>query len=196
MMAVLDGYTRIAKVLLEARACLERCRADGLSPLHAAVLREATLPPRAGEASMIALLAEARADPEVRTRQGVSPLSLLMSSSVNAPHRSTALHNLIDIKADVNRPIAGDGTRPLHATVHHNLRVEAALLLERAADPNAAHDDGTAPLHLAASAGAAPFVDLLLNSRADATATTQSGQTALDLARQHGFRAIEDRLRQ
>ncbi|CAE7652305.1 unnamed protein product [Symbiodinium sp. CCMP2592] len=33
---------------------------------------------------MIALLAEARADPEVRTRQGVSPLSLLMSSSVNA----------------------------------------------------------------------------------------------------------------
>lgn len=196
MMAVLDGYTRIAKVLLEARACLDRCRADGLSPLHAAVLREATLPPRAGEASMIALLAEARADPEVRTRQGVSPLSLLMSSSVNAPHRSTALHNLIDIKADVNRPIAGDGTRPLHATVHHNLRVEAALLLERAADPNAAHGDGTAPLHLAVSAGAAPFVDLLLNSRADATATTQSGQTALDLARHHGFRAIEDRLRQ
>ncbi|CAJ1430743.1 unnamed protein product [Effrenium voratum] len=189
-LAVLDGYTGIAGLLLEWRASLDHTRADGMKPLHVAVCREATFPPRSGEGSVIKLLAEARADPQARSRTGMTPVALALSPGIQAPCRSAALRALIDIQADLNAALTPDGSRPLHAAVQHSLQGEAALLLECAADANVSRADGCTPLHLAAFTGSAPFVELLLGSRADASLTTQSGLTPLALARQHGFQAL------
>lgn len=195
-LAILEGYTRMSKYLIELRASLEHTRADGMKAIHVAVLREASFLPRAGEGSVVALLAAARADPQVRSRTGLTPLALILSPGLNAPHRTTALRAIIDAKADLNAPSCPDGSRPLHSAVTHNMQGEAAVLLERSADANLSRPDGCTPLHLAVLKGALPFVELLLRSRADPTQTTRNNLSAVDLARQTGFEALARRLQQ
>jgi len=195
-LALLEGYTRMSKFLIEKRASLDHTRADGMKAIHVGVLREASFSPRAGEGSVIALLAEARADPQARSRTGLTPLSLVLSPGLNAPHRTTALRAIIDIKADLDASASPDGSRPLHTAVIHNLQGEAAVLLECRADANLSRQDGCTPLHLAVYKGATPFVELLLRSRADPTLMTRNNLSAVDLARQNGFDALVRRLQQ
>ncbi|CAK9032335.1 unnamed protein product [Durusdinium trenchii] len=186
----------MCRFLIERRASIDTMRADGMKALHCAVLREATFAPRAGEGSVIALVAEMRADPQVRSRSGLTALALVLNPGLQAPRRMVALRTVIDIKADLDAATNPDGSRPLHTTVNHNMQGEAAVLLERRADPNVSRQDACTPLHLAVFKGSLPMVELLLRARADPSLPTRNNLSALELARQHGFDAILRRLQQ
>eukprot|EP00913_Durusdinium_trenchii_P021545 g20247.t1 len=166
-----------------------------MKALHCAVLREATFAPRAGEGSVIALVAEMRADPQVRSRSGLTALALVLNPGLQAPRRMVALRTVIDIKADLDAATNPDGSRPLHTTVNHNMQGEAAVLLERLGHSESRQDACT-PLHLAVFKGSLPMVELLLRARADPSLPTRNNLSALELARQHGFDAILRRLQQ
>merc|ERR1712130_268224 len=105
------------------------------------------------------------------------------------PHRTSALRQLAEARADLDVPLRS-GQRPLHLAVGADMRIEAALLLEYAADANGICSLGT-PLHVAAQQGTRDCVDLLLRARSDPTITNAAQQTPIEVARQCGFPAIE-----
>lgn len=84
--------------------------------------------------------------------------------------------------------------QPLHAAVAARNAGAVALLLERAADPNARQQIGYTPLMGAAGAGRDDMVDLLLERGADPGLVNDEGKTAADVARDHGHTALAERL--
>merc|ERR1719468_1016029 len=163
--------------------------------MHLAVFREASANRRPGEGSVIAALVQARADPNIKTRNQVAPVHTVLGPLPQpAQRRSAALRALLDCRANVEATCR-TGERPLHLAVAANLRVEAALLLEHRACPDAAREDGNTPLHCAAQHGAGVCVELLLNARADMLQCNASGQSASDVARQCGLEPAERLIR-
>uniref|UniRef100_A0A7S4WGM4 RING-type E3 ubiquitin transferase n=1 Tax=Alexandrium monilatum TaxID=311494 RepID=A0A7S4WGM4_9DINO len=189
-LAVLEGRSGLARLLLQHGASVAELRRDGMTPVHMAVVREARAPRPAGEGSVLAVLVEARADPDCRSRSQLTPLHLVLGYLQQVPHRTNAIKSLLEQRADVEAVLRG-GDRPLHLAVGGNLRVEAALLLEHRAAVNEARDDGCLPLHVAAQHGAGTCVELLLRARSDVSRQNQAGQTAADIARQCGLEHIE-----
>lgn len=124
-----QGHAAIARRLVELRVDPDCCPRGISTPLHLAVLREATTPRRPNDASVIVALVEARANLEHRTRGGsVTALHVALSPLPQpAQQRSVAVRALLDARADVEAAARG-GERPLHMAVLGNLRMEAALL--------------------------------------------------------------------
>ncbi|CAK0870691.1 unnamed protein product [Prorocentrum cordatum] len=193
-MAVLAGSTRIMQFLLMHRASVEASRRDGVTPLHMAVVTEATMSRRPGEGSPIAALVAAQGDINTRARNGTVPLHTCLGPLPQAAqHRVVALRSLLESRADVESVLLR-GERPLHLAVGANLHAEAALLIQHRACVNAARSDGCSPLHVAVSSGLGACIDLLLRAGADTAARNAAGHTAAEVARQCGRESLEHAL--
>lgn len=196
-LAVLQGRARLTKLLVERGASLTADhRRDGMTPAHMAVIFTASAPvPEGEDASVLAVLLQARAEPNARARNGVTPLHLALGRFPQpAPYRSTALRLLLEHNADFEAPLR-NGERPLHVAVGGNLRVEVAMLLEKRVDANAIASDGSTALHVAARHCARECAELLLRAGASPALTNSIGQIPPDVARQHGFSGLEHLLR-
>jgi ankyrin repeat protein len=84
--------------------------------------------------------------------------------------------------------------QPLHAAIASRNAETVAVLLGHGADANARQQIGYTALMGAAGAGRHDLVDLLLARGAAASLVSDEGKTAADIARDHGHRALADRL--
>jgi ankyrin repeat protein len=97
----------------------------------------------------------------------------------------TAVHRLIDRKADVNA-VETDGTTALHWAVRADDKETVALLLRRGANAAAANRYGVTPLSLAATNGSVEVIRALLDAGVDAGSANLEGETALMTAARTG----------
>lgn len=98
----------------------------------------------------------------------------------------SAIHTLLEKKADVNAPQV-DGTTALHWAVRANDLKMTELLLKAGARVSAATESGATPMLLAAMNGNAPMIERLILAGADPNAPlSQTGDTALMIAARTG----------
>jgi len=97
----------------------------------------------------------------------------------------TAVHSLIEQKADVNAPQA-DGATALQWAVYNDDLDTANLLIAAGADVKAANHDGATPMYLASLEGSAPMIEKLLQAGVDANELGPQGETPLMLASRSG----------
>jgi uncharacterized protein len=103
---------------------------------------------------------------------------------------------LLEAGADVNARSANPlSVLPLHSAVAGGHDDVVAVLIEAAADVNAAQRHGYTPLHGAAHNGATATVERLLAAGADRMARNDDGRTPADLAADAGHEELAARLR-
>ena len=148
------------------------------------------------EPDKVAVLLEAGADVNARTRSGLTPLHLVAQADRDydgyrkwgGSAGRAAAAALLDAGADVNARDA-DGETPLHKAVQQeddSAVFVVTLLLEAGADVNARTNDGQTPLHQAASLGSVAALAALLEAGAEVDARTNDGRTSLHQAREGG----------
>jgi uncharacterized protein len=128
--------------------------------------------------------------------QGLT-LALLLAAGLSAGGRSevadavmqgdkSALHALLEKKADVNAPQV-DGTTPLHWAVRANDLEMTQMLLDAGARVSAANESGATPMLLAAMNGNAAILERLIQAGADPNSPlSPTGDTALMMASRTG----------
>uniref|UniRef100_A0A8B9S676 Ankyrin 1 n=1 Tax=Apteryx owenii TaxID=8824 RepID=A0A8B9S676_APTOW len=191
-MAARAGHTDVAKYLLQNKAkvnakakvgakslgasslaltCLWPCL-PGATPLHCAA--------RIGHTSMVKLLLENSANPNLATTKGFTPLH------VAAKYGKVDVAELL-LARDANPNAAGkNGLTPLHVAVHHNNLEIVKLLLPKGSSPHSSAWNGYTPLHIAAKQNQMEVASSLLQYGASANAESVQGVTPLHLASQEG----------
>jgi len=129
-----------------------------------------------GNADMVALLLKYRANANVVSTYGTTPLHYACQAKIAAL--------LIDYGANVNDPGRADVT-PLYAASYRGDKGVMQVLLSRKADPNKQNKKGSAPLHVAANRGHRDVVKLLIANGADVGIQDANGWTALHHAAYH-----------
>jgi uncharacterized protein len=97
----------------------------------------------------------------------------------------SALHALLEKKADVNVPQA-DGATAIQWAAYRNDLATADALIAAGADVKRANNDGATPLRLAAENGSAPMITKLLAAGADPNEAGPAGETPLMMAARNG----------
>src|ERR1051326_4354620 len=98
---------------------------------------------------------------------------------------TTALHALLQRKADVNAPQT-DGATALHWAVYHDDLDATDLLIPAGAKVDLKNREGVTPLHLASLFGNSRMIDRLIQAGADAKQRGPAGETMLMLAARNG----------
>jgi ankyrin repeat protein len=174
-MAAQAGNTALARVLLDRGAPVDRpMQASKLLPVFAGdtPLALATL---CNHRDMVAFLLDRGANPNLRIREGFTPLHLADSTQI--------AELLIAHGAD----LAGRGYEartPLHQAAMQARAPLVRLLLKHGADPNAREAHGETPLLLALSQSiaSAEVIRLLIDHGAEVNVRSRSGGTALHAA--------------
>ncbi len=223
------GYATMTRLLLNRRADPHRPTADGRLPIHLAASgerppdwsREAIwgAPPPDREKSgrhmeVIALLASAGANPNVRAPDGRTPLDFaqeepaLMTELIRrgADPRQSANHGWALMAAAIRKQdlalldlLVSRGLDPTRRTAKGETLFHVALSFDRpliilealdrlGVDPRSPDADARTPLHLAAKLGSAMAIRFLLDRGADPSALNRWGWTPLHEAAKEGFR--------
>jgi ankyrin repeat protein len=126
--------------------------------------------------SMVKVLLDYKADPNLRDKQGNIPLSLAIQKT-----NEEAAEQLLAYKAD---PQGTDpkGNTALHFATKSGYVAAMDLLLAHKADPNAKNMEGFTPLHLAVTSAGTNLVALLLDKGGDVNACDNHGDTPLHKA--------------
>jgi ankyrin repeat protein len=140
--------------------------------------------------SMVEVLLEYKADPNLRDKQGNIPLSLAIQKA-----NEEAAEQLLANKADTQRTDLNGNTALHFAAGSYPSGVE--LLLTHKADPNAKNMEGLTPVHLAAGTTMTNTITLLLDNSGDVNACDNTGDTplhkALKALKQPTIRTLLDR---
>jgi len=178
----LTAYS-IAKLLIASGADVNANSAPfQLTPLHLAAA--------AGLSRMAALLIAHGANPDVKSRNGSTPMA--WAANFNG---AKVVDVLIDNGVDPNEMIRGEGTA-LHIAVARGREGVAARLIARGANVNVkTKKDGFTPLHLAAAVGSEHMVEILIANGADLNTKDKHDQTPLALAAQGGQNHIVELLK-
>jgi ankyrin repeat protein len=176
MAAAGQGTPEVIRILVQAGAEINAVDNSNETALHLAV--------RLGnQIANIESLCQAGADPNIKTKDGRTPLAYLCRDRVSESEpKATAASArlLISAGADPDSRVAG-ALRVLQRVIENNQTELAIVLLEAGADPNAILDDGITPLMLAMS-GDAEIVKALLRAGADINARNERGFNALMVA--------------
>ena len=145
------------------------------TPLHIMTFNQ----DKARAAVIAEMLLKAKADPNLKTEKGWTPLHLAI------PNGQPALVDiLLRHGADLTM-LTPTGYTPLtQAAWQKDGRDLAELLLKAKADPNARDTDGLTPLHYAAGYQRKETLELLLASGTNPNLTDPQGRTALDYVKQ------------
>ncbi|KAF4758737.1 hypothetical protein FOZ63_013252, partial [Perkinsus olseni] len=140
-------------------------RRYGLTPLHAAV--------SGGNAEVIRLLVERRAEIDKPDRSGFTPLYVALTRN-----RLACVKLLLELGASIEFRNQ-DGATALHVAASLGREEIAQLLIDEGADVNAKNNVGNTPAMAAAMAGRSKILELLLETgRVDASITNK-GYTGL-----------------
>lgn len=169
MAAVMQSHLEMTRLLIEARAQLERADREGKRALHLAASH--------GDPRVVRLLLDAGAQREAVDLGGQTPLH------VGAVEGQVEVVRVL-LAAGAKQDGHG-GRRPLHDAAEFGHLEVVELLLEAAADLEAPAE-GLRPLHLAAAHGHAEVVRRLLDSAAELGATDPLERTALHAAAGQG----------
>eukprot|EP00746_Dinoflagellata_sp_MGD_P016975 gnl/MRDRNA2_/MRDRNA2_138656_c0_seq1.p1 gnl/MRDRNA2_/MRDRNA2_138656_c0~~gnl/MRDRNA2_/MRDRNA2_138656_c0_seq1.p1 ORF type:complete len:394 (+),score=80.90 gnl/MRDRNA2_/MRDRNA2_138656_c0_seq1:64-1245(+) len=134
-----------------------------------------------GFETMISVLMQAKANPEIHDAHGKTPLHLAIEED-----NKSIIELLLLAKADVNaRSVRSKMETPLmHAAHDGNSDLAQQLILARA-DVNHQGKQGMSALHMAARRGNAKVVEILMSGKADVAQKCDFG-TALELAKKNG----------
>uniref|UniRef100_A0A803TNM7 Ankyrin 1 n=1 Tax=Anolis carolinensis TaxID=28377 RepID=A0A803TNM7_ANOCA len=200
---ILNGILRQGE--LKRSLALPSPPQDDQTPLHCAA--------RLGHCSMVKLLLENGADPNLSTTAGHTPLHITAreghldcacallekeaSQTVMTKKGFTPLHvaskygkvDVAEVLLEHNaQPNAAgkNGLTPLHVAVHHNNLDIVKVLLPKGASPHSVAWNGYTPLHIAARQNQMEVASSLLQYGASANAESTQGVTPLHLAAQEG----------
>uniref|UniRef100_A0A8C4J7U9 Ankyrin 1 n=1 Tax=Dromaius novaehollandiae TaxID=8790 RepID=A0A8C4J7U9_DRONO len=194
-MAARAGHTDVAKYLLQNKAkvnakakvgvkglgagslaltCLWPCLpgADDQTPLHCAA--------RIGHTSMVKLLLEDGANPNLATTNGYTPLHIAAKQN-----QMEVASSLLQYGASANAESV-QGVTPLHLASQEGHADMVALLFSKQANGNLGNKSGLTPLHLVAQEGHVPVADVLVKHGVTVDATTRMGYTPLHVASHYG----------
>ncbi len=143
-----------------------------MTPLMAAIT--------AGSGDTARLLLKMRANPNVKTARGFTPLTICALAE-----NPRLLNILLDGGAKINSKTRGGATALMIATMNDD-RIIAQTLISRGADIDAATRSGETPLLLAIRQGKTEMAQFLLECNADPNARDKSGTTPLMAAAQAG----------
>ena len=204
-------HPEVVEALLAAGADANAQSEDGWIPLHLAA-QHSEFP------EVVAVLLGGGANSHVRTSDGRTALDLARDSGspevlavltpghrdaievlskIGAPPHVVFRHEHPDLVeqlramgADVNAPVAHDGSSLLHHAAWLGGPQVIRALLELGADPNARTNDGWTPLHAAAQSNEYPdeVVAVLVAAGADSNARTHRGITPLHVAARYNER--------
>jgi len=160
---------------------LDEPNADGVTALFALAGTEYLLRPKTDTTDMIAYLLQQGANPNARTKSGMTPLA-------NAAQRGIpdAVGLLLDKGADPNIADNTGATPLLNAVTSAKGSEKAKLLLARGAKPDVTNAKGETPLYIAVQKDNAELATLLLEKQASQTLATKDGDTPLLLAMRAG----------
>jgi ankyrin repeat protein/tetratricopeptide (TPR) repeat protein len=172
--AVAEGSEQMAEMLLKAGAnpnvkmdAQMHINIPSMTPLLRALYNAPSL-------SLVTLLLEHKADPNLKTDNGFAPVHWVLASG-----RERILEALLTHGADPDAR-NGDGQIPLGHAVEIGSKETVALLLKFKADPNGKSHSGQSPLHIAVLKDKRDVVDLLLAANANPNATDEKGLSPLD----------------
>jgi ankyrin repeat protein len=171
-LAIRNGHTEIARLLLKHGADPNKLNKNGDTPLVvAAAMKQRDV--------MSLLLTEGGADPNKNGKNGSLPLG-----TATATGQLDIARMLLDGGADPNKLTPDEGASFLIFTVQFGQLDATSLLLEKGADPNIPAKDGGTPLSMAALKGLPDIARQLLDSAADPNTSDLQGLTPLHLAAQ------------
>ncbi len=181
--AIKAGDTAGVRALIDKRVDVNAAEADGTTPLHLAVDRDAP--------DIVQMLVRAGANVKAANRYGATPLWL---ASVNGNARTMAM--LLEAGADASAANA-EGETALMVAARTGKPDAVSALLARGADPNAKEGwRGQTALMWAAAEGHAAVIDTLVARGADLKARSNAGFTALLFAAREGrIAAVETLLK-
>ena len=141
---------------------------------------------REGTTAMVRTLIRGKANVNVRTPQGDTPIMLAaLAGSLET------VKVLREAGAQINHP----GWTPLQYAAFNGHDAVVEYLVSTGADLGLAAPNGATPVMLAVLSNKADTVKLLVSYGFDVDAKNDKGETALDIARSKGFREIEKLLR-
>lgn len=143
------------------------------------------------EPDVVEELLEKEVPPDVKDKDGMTPLHILMGGNArnptelitaNVPERAGIARMLVEAGCDVNEP-DNDGETALHKASEAGQTSAVETLLELGADVHTRDNWGRTPLHPAVFLERLEIVEILLKAGADPNATDNSGQGAYQPAR-------------
>lgn len=173
--AAQNGYSMLAKLLIDRGADASAVGIGGNTPLHMAS--------RGGHIEVAMLLLNHGADVLIMNYQGWAPIHF----AAHADDSYTITKLLIDHGGDISA-VDNCGMTPMHRVSGLGTRQTdktAKLLIDHGADMSTANSGGRTPLHEALIYQANEIAKLLINHGADILATNYNGETPLHMALSH-----------
>lgn len=175
------GDSLTTAVLIAAGSDVRAADRRGEGSLHKVCRR--VVAPEASRVRTARLLLAAKADPNVRNSEGLSPLHILLLSPENTTSLDL-LRELLARGADPNLRTGGGQQHghPLLLALEAKRTGMARVLVEHGADVNVVAGRGRSPLHLACQHGDAKLVGLILSRGGDPRKPDCDGLTPLRFA--------------
>ena len=165
--AIKEGSLESVRARLDAGDDLAQRDANGLMPLHTALLL--------GQREIALELIRRGAGLNARTRDGSTPLTLAIDQNY-----IDVLDLLLERKATID--LATGGRIALVSAVEQNREEMVARLMRAGAQVNRRNADGETALHVAANLGYQRMVERLLAAGADINAAAPDGRTPIHYA--------------
>ncbi|MCP8968490.1 ankyrin repeat domain-containing protein [Ectobacillus ponti] len=181
LLAAKVGQTAIVKNLVSNGADAKAADAEGTTILHAAAAN--------GDTALADYMLQKKANVNVKTKEGWTPLMRAMTPTSSVPDRTKAVEWLLQHGADANMATK-TGWTPLHEAVYQNQTGAVKLLLPKSKRIDSRDADGTTPLMIAVRGGNLELVQLLIQAGSDVNVQDRRGCTALYYAVSYELKPI------